>query len=92
MGFNIALIPGDGIGPEIVAEARKVLDRVGSRYGHEFNYTEILMGGCSIDAYGVPLSDEALAVAKSSDSVSGNQCNVKSHNAYSPLVLFITKI
>ena len=69
MGFNIALIPGDGIGPEIVDEARKVLDRVGSRYGHEFNYTEILMGGCSIDAYGVPLSDEALAVAKSSDSV-----------------------
>ncbi len=69
MGFNIALISGDGIGPEIVAEARKVLDRVGSRYGHEFNYTEILMGGCSIDAYGVPLSDEALAVAKSSDSV-----------------------
>lgn len=69
MGFNIALIPGDGIGPEIVAEARKVLDRVGSRYGHEFNYKEILMGGCSIDAYGVPLSDEALAVAKSSDSV-----------------------
>ncbi len=69
MGFNIAVIPGDGIGPEIVAEARKVLDRVGSRYGHEFNYTEILMGGCSIDAYGVPLSDEALAVAKSSDSV-----------------------
>ncbi len=69
MGFSIALIPGDGIGPEIVAEARKVLDCVGSRYGHEFNYTEILMGGCSIDAYGVPLSDEALAVAKSSDSV-----------------------
>ncbi|MDD6798150.1 MAG: 3-isopropylmalate dehydrogenase [Clostridia bacterium] len=69
MGFNIALIPGDGIGPEIVREARKVLDRVGSKYGHEFNYTEILMGGCSIDAYGVPLSDEALAVAKASDSV-----------------------
>ena len=44
MGFSIALIPGDGIGPEIVAEARKVLDCVGSRYGHEFNYTEILMG------------------------------------------------
>ena len=69
MGFNIALIPGDGIGPEIVREARKVLDRVGSKYGHEFNYTEILMGGCSIDAYGVPLSDGALAVAKASDSV-----------------------
>lgn len=69
MEFNIALIAGDGIGPEIVREARKVLDRVGSRYGHKFNYREILMGGCSIDAYGVPLSDEALAVAKSSDAV-----------------------
>lgn len=69
MNFNIAVIPGDGIGPEIVREARKVLDKVGSRYGHSFSYTEILMGGCSIDAYGVPLSDEALAIAKASDSV-----------------------
>jgi len=69
MEFKIALIPGDGIGPEIVAEARKVLDSVAAKYGHKFNYTEILMGGCSIDAYGVPLSDEALAIAKASDSV-----------------------
>ena len=69
MEFNIALIAGDGIGPEIVREARKVLDRVGGKYGHKFNYSEILMGGCSIDACGVPLSDEALAVAKSSDAV-----------------------
>lgn len=69
MNFEIALIPGDGIGPEIVREARKVLERVGSRYGHTFNYTEILMGGCSIDAYGVPLTDEALETAKASDSV-----------------------
>ena len=69
MNFKITLIPGDGIGPEIVREARKVLDKVGSKYGHEFNYTEILMGGCSIDACGVPLTDEAVAEAKSSDAV-----------------------
>ena len=56
MGYKITLIPGDGIGPEIVREARKVLDAVGKKYGHEFDYTEILMGGCSIDAYGVPLT------------------------------------
>ncbi|MGN0159823.1 MAG: 3-isopropylmalate dehydrogenase [Lachnospiraceae bacterium] len=69
MEFNIAVIPGDGIGPEIVTEARKVLDKVATKYGHTFNYTEILMGGCSIDAYGVPLTDEALNIAKHSDSV-----------------------
>lgn len=69
MNFNIAVIPGDGIGPEIVREARKVLDQVGRKYGHTFNYTEVLMGGCSIDAYGVPLTDEAVAIAKGSDSV-----------------------
>lgn len=69
MKFNVTLIPGDGIGPEIVREARKVLDKVGSRFGHTFNYTEILMGGCSIDAYGVPLTEEALATAKAGDAV-----------------------
>lgn len=69
MKFNIAVIPGDGIGPEIVAEAKKVLDTVAKKYGHEFNYTEVLMGGVSIDAYGVPLTDEALETAKSSDAV-----------------------
>ncbi len=69
MEFNVTVIPGDGIGPEIVTEARKVLDRVAEKYGHKFNYTEILMGGCSIDAYGVPLTDEALETAKKSDSV-----------------------
>lgn len=63
MSYNITLIPGDGIGPEIVAEARKVLDRVGQIYGHRFEYTEILMGGCSIDAHGVPLTQEALETA-----------------------------
>jgi len=69
MNYNIAVIPGDGIGPEIIGEARKVLDKVGSVYGHEFQYTEVLMGGISIDAYGVPLTDEALETAKNSDSV-----------------------
>ena len=63
------MIPGDGIGPEIVREARKVLDAVGKKYGHEFDYTEILMGGCSIDAYGVPLTEEAVNTAKASDAV-----------------------
>ena len=69
MGYKITLIPGDGIGPEIVREARKVLDAVGKKYGHEFDYTEILMGGCSIDAYGVPLTEEAVNTAKASDAV-----------------------
>ncbi len=69
MNLNIVTIPGDGIGPEIVREACKVLDRVGRVYGHTMNYTEILMGGCSIDKYGVPLTDEALATAKAADAV-----------------------
>ena len=69
MNCNIVTIPGDGIGPEIVREACKVLDKVGEVYGHTFQYTEILMGGCSIDAYGVPLTDEALETAKKSDAV-----------------------
>ena len=69
MNCKITLIPGDGIGPEIVREAVKVLDAVGAKYGHQFDYTRILMGGCSIDEYGVPLTDEAVAVAKASDAV-----------------------
>ena len=69
MDCKITLIPGDGIGPEIVREAVKVLDAVGKKYEHHFTYEKILMGGCSIDAYGVPLTDEAIAVAKASDAV-----------------------
>lgn len=69
MDYRIAVIPGDGIGPEIVREACKVLDRVGEVYGHKFQYTEVLMGGISIDTYGVPLTAEALKTAKNSDSV-----------------------
>ncbi len=69
MEYNIAVIPGDGIGPEIITEAKKVLDKVGDKFGHSFNYTEVLMGGVSIDATGVPLTEEALQTAKKSDSV-----------------------
>lgn len=69
MDFNIAVISGDGIGPEIVGEAKKVLDQVGKKYGHSFNYTDILMGGCSIDKHGVPITDEAIEIARKSDSV-----------------------
>ena len=69
MNYNVTVIPGDGIGPEIVREARKVLDQVGKVFGHSFDYTEILMGGCSIDAYGVPLTEEALETARKSDAV-----------------------
>lgn len=69
MEYNIAVIPGDGIGPEIIREAMKVLDAVGRKYGHSFSYTQVLMGGVSIDATGVPLTDEALMTAKNSDAV-----------------------
>ena len=69
MEYKIALIPGDGIGPEIVAEAKKVLDRVCEKYSHKFSYTEVLLGGASIDAHGVPLTEEDIAQAKASDAV-----------------------
>ncbi len=69
MNFKVGVIRGDGIGPEVVTEAVKVLDAIGTKYGHEFNYTEILMGGCSIDATGEPLTDEAIAAAQASDAV-----------------------
>ena len=69
MECKIAVISGDGIGPEIVREARKVLDVVADKYGHTFNYTDVLMGGASIDVHGIPLTDEAIATAKASDAV-----------------------
>ena len=69
MTFHVGVISGDGIGPEIVREARKVLDRVGEVYGHQFEYDEILMGGCSIDATGVPLTDHAIEQVKAADAV-----------------------
>lgn len=69
MEKHIAVIKGDGIGPEVVSETMKVLDAVGQKYNHQFHYKQILMGGCSIDAYGEPLTDEALSIAKNSDAV-----------------------
>ncbi len=66
MNFNIALIKGDGIGPEIVDSSLQVLSAVEQKYGHRFNYTELLMGGCAIDATGVPLPEETLTKAKAS--------------------------
>lgn len=69
MNYKVAVIPGDGIGPEIVTEAKKVLDKTGEKYEHTFEYQELLMGGCSIDAYGEPLTDETLEKARAADSV-----------------------
>lgn len=69
MNMNITCIPGDGIGPEIVTEAKKVLDAVCTKFGHQITYTDILMGGASIDVHGVPLTEEAIATAKAADAV-----------------------
>ena len=69
MKLNIGVIKGDGIGPEIVTEAMKVLDRTAEVYGHEMNYTQLLMGGASIDVHGVPLTDETIRLARLSDAV-----------------------
>lgn len=69
MRLNIGVIRGDGIGPEIVAEAVKVLNKVGEVYGHTYNYRELLLGGASIDVHGVPLTDETIAEAKNCDAV-----------------------
>ncbi|NLK28028.1 MAG: 3-isopropylmalate dehydrogenase [Clostridiales bacterium] len=69
MEYKITVIPGDGIGPEIIAETKKVLNQIGRKYHHHFSYTEVLMGGASIDAYGVPLTEDALNIARQSDSV-----------------------
>ena len=69
MKCNIGVIKGDGIGPEIVDEAIKVLDKVAQKFGHEFSYTRILMGGESIDATGEPLTQEAIDTALAQDAV-----------------------
>lgn len=69
MNFKIALIPGDGIGPDVIAEAVKVLDKIGERYGHQFQYTSALAGGAAIDAAGECLPKETVDVCKNSDAV-----------------------
>ena len=74
MEYKIALIHGDGIGPEIVEEAKKVLDKVCDVFGHSFTYKNILLGGASIDVHGVPLTEEAVSDAKSSDGIHRRRC------------------
>lgn len=69
MELHITCIPGDGIGPEIVTEAKKVLEKVAESYGHKMYFEDILMGGASIDVHGVPLTEEAVAKAKAADAV-----------------------
>lgn len=69
MEYKIAVIPGDGIGPEVVEETLKVLDRIGEKFGHEFKYTKVLAGGCAIDAVGHCLPAETVEVCKASDAV-----------------------
>ena len=69
MDHKIAVIPGDGIGPEIVAEAKKVLDAAGKKYGFGMEYTEVLLGGASIDVHGKPITDEAVETARKSEAV-----------------------
>ena len=69
MEMKIGVIKGDGIGPEIVDEAMKVLDQTAKVYGHSISYTQLLMGGASIDVNGVPLTEETLQLAKDSDAV-----------------------
>ena len=69
MQLHIGIIKGDGIGPEIVTEAVKVLDKVGETFRHTCDYTELLLGGASIDVHGVPLTDETVEKAKACDAV-----------------------
>lgn len=69
MQAKITLLPGDGIGPEVVAEAVRVLEAVAGKFSHTFIYTERLMGGCSIDKFGTSLTDETLADCQSADAV-----------------------
>ena len=69
MNKKITVLPGDGIGPEIVAEAVKVLNKIADKFGHNFSYTYVDIGGCSIDKFGVPITDEGMQKCKESDSV-----------------------
>lgn len=69
MNYKLAVIPGDGIGPEVVDQAIKVLDKIGQKYGHKFEYNKLLAGGCAIDATGVPLPDDTVVACKKSDAV-----------------------
>lgn len=69
MNYQIAVIPGDGIGPDVVEQTLKVMDKVGEKFGHTFNYTKVLAGGCAIDATGACLPQETIDICKDSDAV-----------------------
>src|SRR5215211_8951686 len=69
LNFNITLLPGDGIGPEVVHEAVRVLDEIANTCSHTLHYQERLMGGCSIDKYGTSLTDETLADCQSAEAI-----------------------
>ncbi|MCX7749822.1 MAG: 3-isopropylmalate dehydrogenase [Clostridia bacterium] len=69
MKFNIAVLPGDGIGPEVIEQSIEIIMAVGEKYGHKFILTEAKLGGCAIDAYGEPLPSETLELCKNSDAV-----------------------
>lgn len=69
MNFNIAVIPGDGIGPDVMAQTIKVLEKIGKNFNHTFKFTEVLAGGCAIDKTGNPLPQETIDICKKSDSV-----------------------
>lgn len=69
MRYQIAVIKGDGIGPEIVSEAMLVLEKIGEKFGHQFDFQEVLAGGCSIDVNGIPLTEETIQTCKAADSV-----------------------
>ena len=69
MAYKIALVPGDGIGPEIIKDAVEVLEKVGNKFGHDFVFNEYDAGGCAIDKYGIPLPQETIDGCLSSDSV-----------------------
>ena len=67
--YRVAALPGDGVGPEVVAQARRVLDAAGAAFGFEIAWSEHLVGGCAIDAYGVPFRDEDLAACREVDAI-----------------------
>ncbi len=69
MNKTIAILPGDGIGPEIVNEALKVLDKIAAKYGHTFTLNFVDIGGCSIDKHGMPITEEGMEICKTADSV-----------------------
>lgn len=69
MEYNIALVKGDGIGPEIVSSAVEILEKIGTKFGHTFHFTDYLAGGCAIDATGIPLPQETIDGCLASDSV-----------------------